>query len=64
MYNFGVRQEQNAPTWEDFLVRSKEMLAKARSKKRRKELLFSVRAFETLIRQNAPMPKPQKAVAA
>lgn len=64
MYNSSVGQEQNAPTWEDFLARAKAQLGKARSKKRRKELLFSVRAFETLIRQNAPMPKPQKAVAA
>lgn len=56
MYNSDVSQQKNALTWEDLLAHAKENLDKARSKKRRKELQFSVEAFETLIRQNAPMP--------
>jgi hypothetical protein len=57
MCNAAVSQEQNASGWKIFLEQAERMLTEAKSKKRRKELRYSVHAFETLIQQNAPMPR-------
>jgi hypothetical protein len=64
MYNSDVSQGQNALSWELFLDHAKGKLEKARSKKRRKELQFAVRAFEALIQQKAAMPNPKKSLGA
>jgi hypothetical protein len=57
MYNMSDSQEQNGVGWEFCLTKAKKMFSETTDKKRQKALRYSVRAFETLIRQRAVMPQ-------